>query len=320
MKRNVLLIILLVLSNYMFSQDIQHEPERQFVRHLNSNNKIHRYIKEHKIKKIEFYRDQVLSSSLEFNQNGNTTKETKTENKSIGETYNKYNKHNKLIETKHFTPEGMFNYGSYYIYKKDTTFIYNIKDSLLSVKNISLEKGSKSLSTVYNGTEIIRKTLWKIENPYRKPIESWSNNGLYKTNDHIYEKVDNSVYITNIEYDSLGIEVARSKSLLKKHIPSKNSVEYYYFGDNTPSSIEFFDDKKNRIKVIEYNYKGKEKNQQLFKYHKNNLVKFNQKVNSQNNQISTYKYKFDKNGFLKRVIKKANNKKEIFNYIFKFYE
>lgn len=321
MKKSLLLIALLSITNSILAQEIQHEPQKEFVKHLNNGNRVYKYAREHKIKKIEFYRDKVLTSYFEFNKNGDIINETGKENKRISKTLKKYNDQNQLIETRHFNLEGTFKYGSFYIYKKDTTFIYNIKDSLLSVKNLALENGRKSLSTVYNddGIEIIRKTLWEIDENGRKPIESWSKDGLYKTNDHIYENINNSTYITNVEYDSTGNETNRTKSILEKYIPSKKIREYYLYDEKKPSSIDFLDNSNNRIKIIEYDYNGKEKSNKIFKYTKNNLVKFCQKENYRNDKISTYKYKFDKNGYLKSVIKKSNDLKEVFRYKIVFF-
>ena len=80
---NRLLIILILISQVAFAQSkIQHEPERIFNK-LITGQATTEFAKEKNLKKVTFYRDTVLSSSMEFDRNGNFITTIGMENKAV---------------------------------------------------------------------------------------------------------------------------------------------------------------------------------------------------------------------------------------------
>lgn len=108
-----ILILIIFASQIAFGKSkIQHEPERLFNK-LDLGKSTTEFIKEHKIEKLIFLRDTLLSSSIEFDRNGNSVCEIGMENNAVRKSLRKYDNQNCEIETKYFNSDNSFRYGYY---------------------------------------------------------------------------------------------------------------------------------------------------------------------------------------------------------------
>lgn len=299
----------------MFTQiERQHEPEKIFKELIGRNN-LSKYVKEKKIKKICFYRDTILSSSKEFDKNGNLIIDIGMENSIIRKSIYKWNKENKLIEKKHFSTDGSFNNGYFYKYKDGAQLIYKIKDSLLFRKKLNVKDENISIYSEYNKNgKIIYKDIIVKDKDNNTLLESnFSNNRL--SIQYLYQYINNKIYVTKVEFNKIGEKVFEKRKLYK--VKTKNELKYFTADTERLFRIDSFDNKK---RLLEMKLLDKENNQnkisyfEKYYYNKKGQLKKLLKNYLNKNYTIVYFYKYDKFCRLKKVIKKVNNKTKIFKY------
>jgi hypothetical protein len=312
---NRILIFILFASQIAFGQSkILHEPERLFNK-LNLDKSTTEFIKEHKIEKITFLRDNLLSSSIEFDRNGNSVCEIGMENNAVRKSLRKYNKQNREIETKYFSTDGSFRYGYYYEYKNGAQLMYKIGDSLLFRKRTSLKDENISTYSEYdkNG-KIILKNVYVKDKDMNWLLETRFRNDKITVQYH-FEYLNGKKYVTQVNFDEKGTKTGEIRRL--REIKTKNKIEHYAINKERIFKIENFnkngslvkmelfdnDNKLYRLEINNYNSKG-----QLTKVIKENL----QRV------IKTeYIYNYDNQNRIERIDKITNGIKEIFRYKYK---
>lgn len=297
---------------------IQHEPERLFNK-LDLGKQTSEFIKEHRIEKITFLRDTLVSSSIEFDQNGNSVCEIGMENDAVRKTLRKYDKQNREIETKHFSPDDSFRYGYYYKHEDGVRIMYKLKDSLLFRKTAFIKPENIRLYSEYDESgNIILKNIYTHDDDMKYLLETrFQNNRLYVQ--YRYEYLENKKYVTKIQYDSNGTKVSENRHLDEKEIASENKLYHYRDEDESIFRIDTFDDQKKltkmelfdndnqlyRIEINSYNSEG-----QLIKVVEENL-KRDTKIE--------YVYNYDNENRIQSINKSTNGIKEIFNYEYKTY-
>src|SRR5690606_34664641 len=225
MKRTLFLIFF--ASQIISGQSkIQHEPERLFT-DLIAGESISQFVKDNRIKKITFLRDTVLSSSIEFDGNGNRIVEIGMENSYVKKTLRKYDNLNREIETRYFNTDGSLRYGYYYKFKDGSEIMFKLKDSLLYRKSAFISPENIRLYSEYNEDGIlILKNVYTYDDDMNYLLTSrFQNDRLYVQ--YRYEYLDNKKYVTKIQYDDNGSKVSESRRLDEEEFPDDKKLIYY---------------------------------------------------------------------------------------------
>lgn len=316
---NKILIFILFASQIVFGQSkIQHEPERLFNK-LDLGKSTAEFIKEHKIEKITFLRDTILSSSIEFDRNGNSVCEIGMENNAVRKSLRKYDKQNREIETKYFNSDNSFRYGYYYKYEDGFQIMFKLEDSLLFRKSGIIKPENIRIYSEYDEDgNLLLKNIYTHDDDMNYLLETrFQNNRLYVQ--YRYEYLDNKKYVTKIQYDKNGTKVSENRHLDEEEIVSENKLYHYRDEDESIFRIDSLDKKKNLVKMEIFDNDNK-----LYRQETNNYNSKGQltKVIEQNftRDIKTeYIYNYDKQNRIERIDKTTNGIKEIFRYEYKTY-
>ncbi|QDO94666.1 hypothetical protein FNB79_12085 [Formosa sediminum] len=314
---NRILIFILFASQITFGQSkIQHEPERLFNK-LDLGKSTAEFIKEHKIEKIKFLRDTLLSSSIEFDRNGNSVCEIGMENNSVRKSLRKYDNQNREIETKYFSSDDSFRYGYYYEFKDGVRIMYKLKDSLLFRKTAFIKPENIRLYSEYDEDGNLKlKNIYTHDNDMKYLLETrFQNNHLYVQ--YRYEYLDNKKYVTKIQYDDNGTKVSEKRHLDEEEFPSKNKLNHYRDENESIFRVDSFDKNENLVKMELFDSDNK-----LYRFEINNYNSKGQliKVIKENlkREIKTeYIYNYDNQNRIERIDKTTNGIKEIFRYEYK---
>ncbi|NCQ12252.1 MAG: hypothetical protein GW809_08975 [Bacteroidetes bacterium] len=316
---NKILIFILFASQIVFGQSkIQHEPERLFNK-LDLGKSTAEFIKENKIEKISFLRDTILSSSIEFDRNGNSVCEIGMENNAVRKSLRKYDKQNREIETKYFNSDDSFRYGYYYKYDDGFQIMFKLKDSLLFRKSGIIKPENIRIYSEYDEDgNLLLKNIYTHDDDMNYLLETrFQNNRLYVQ--YRYEYLDNKKYVTKIQYDENGTKVSENRHLDEEEIVSKNKLYHYRDEDESIFRIDSLDKNKNLVKMEIFDNDNKLYRQEINNYNSKGQLT---KVIEQNfaRDIKTeYIYNYDKQNRIERIDKTTNGIKEIFRYEFKTY-
>ena len=243
---NKLSILFLFSFSLTFGQrQIQHEPERIF-NTLNEGKTTIEYAKEKNLKKITFLRDKVLSSSIEFDKNGNFIKTVGMENNSVRHSTYKWDVLNRMIEKKHFSPDGSFRYGYYYRYDNGAELMYKIKDSILYTKETFIKGENIGTHSQYDSIgQITSKKVYVKDSEMR-----WLSSSRFQ-NDQIYvqyryEYLDNKKYVTKIQFDHNGTKYSEKRHLDEVKLDGKLE---HYTDDGWLFRVDHFDESDNLLKI-----------------------------------------------------------------------
>jgi len=311
MKR-ILLFIFLVSQIINGQSKIQHEPEKLFV-DLFPGESLSKFIKENKIEKIAFLRDTVLSSSIEFDSNGNRIVETGMENNIIRKTLRKYDTLNREIETKHHSTDGSFNYGYYYKFRDGSKITYKLKDSLLFRKSAFIEPENIKLFSEFNEDgDLRKKNIYTFDNDMNYLLESrFQNDRLYVQ--YRYEYIDHKKYITKIQYDQNGTKMTEKRHLDEENFPGEDKLVYYTEDEETIFRIDKFDEKDNLIKMEIFTDNHLTRTKTNSYSHQGRLEKIVEE-NFQREEKIEYIFLYNELDQLKAVTKTTNGIAEIFHY------
>jgi len=316
---NRILILIIFASQIAFGQSkIQHEPERLFNK-LELGKSTAEFIKEHKIEKITFLRDTILSSSIEFDRNGNSVCEIGMENNSVRKSLRKYDKQNREIETKYFNSDGSFRYGYYYIFEDGVGIMYKLKDSLLFRKSGIIKPENIRIYSEYDEDgNLILKNIYTHDDDMKYLLETrFQNNRLYVQ--YRYEYLDNKKYVTKIQYDDNGTKVSEKRHLDEEEFPSEKKLNHYRDEDESIFRIDSFDNNENLVKMELFDNDNKLYRLEINNYNsKNQLIKVI-KENFQRDIKTEYIYNYDNQNRIERIDKITNGIKEIFRYEYKMF-
>jgi hypothetical protein len=307
-----LLIILILISQVGFAQSkIQHEPERIFNKLIIGQATID-FAKEHKLKKVTFYRDTLLSSLMEFDTNGNFITKIGMENNAVRKSTYKWDDQNRMIEKKHYSTDGSFRYGYYYKYKDGAQLMYKIEDSLLFRKRTSIENENISTYSEYdkNG-KIILKNVYVKDSDMKWLLETRFQNDKIYVQYH-YEYLDDKKYVTKVQFDKNGTKVSEKRYL--DEVKTENGLEHYTKDDERLFRIDSFDRNGNLIEMKLLDEDGNLTRIENYKYSSKGQLKKLTKENLSRGQKLIYSYKYDKTDKVELVKKELNGNLEIFRY------
>jgi len=312
---NRILILLLFISQVVFGQSkIQHEPERLF-------NKLYtaEFIKEHKIEKITFLRDTLLSSSIEFDRNGNSVCEIGMENNSVRKSLRKYDNQNREIETKYFNSDESFRYGYYYKFEDGFRVMYKLKDSLLFRKSGIIKPENIRIYSEYDEDgSLILKYIYTHDNDMKYLLETrFQNNRLYVQ--YRYEYLDNKKYVTKIQYDDNGTKLSEKRHLDEQEFPTENKLNHYRDENESIFRVDSFDKNENLVKMELFDNDNKLYRLEISNYNsKGQLIKVI-KENLKRDLKTEYRYFYNKQNRIETIEKETNGNKEIFRYEYKMF-
>jgi hypothetical protein len=314
---NRLLIILILISQVAFAQSkIQHEPERIFNK-LIIGQATTEFAKEKNLKKVTFYRDSVLSSSIEFDRNGNCITTIGMENKAVQKTTYTWNEQNQIVEKRHYSPDSSFRYGYYYRYENGAQLMYKIEDSLLFRKETFLKGENISTYSEYDseGKVILKNVYVKDENMKWLLETRFQDDRIYVQ--YRYEYLDNKKYVTKVQFDKNGTKVSEKRHL--DEIKTDNGLEHYTEEDERLFRIDSFDanDILLEMKLLDKdgNPTRKETSEYNSKGHLIKLIKEDFRIDKK----TIYSYKYDKSYRVELVKKEFNGKTEIFRYVYEVF-
>lgn len=309
---NRLILLIIFIPHFIYGQSkIQHEPERLLNKVLNEKY-LSEFAKENKLQRISFFRDSLLSSSIEFDKNGNSIREIGMENDYVRETIRKFDKQDREIETKYFTPKGEYSYGYYYKYENGAHLMYKLEDSLLFRKRTSLKGENISTYSEYdkNG-EIVSKNVYVKDNDMKWLLETrFQNDRIYVQ--YRYEYLDNKKYVTKVQFDRNGTKVTEKRYL--DEIKNHNKIEHYTSDDERLFTVDTFDKNDNLIKMELFDENGNITLTEISKYNSKGQLTKQTKVNSERDQKTVYVYEYDKLGKIELVTKEFNGETEYFRY------
>lgn len=314
---NRILIFILFASQIAFGQSkIQHEPERLFNK-LDLGKSTSDYIKEHKIEKITFLRDTALSSSIEFDRNGNPIVEIGMENDHIRKSMRKYDDENREIEVQYFNPEGSFDYGYYYKYTNGFQIMYKLKDSLLFRKSGIIKPENIRIYSEYDEDgNLLLKNIYTHDDDMKYLLETrFQNNRLYVQ--YRYEYLDNKKYVTKIQYDDNGTKVSEKRHLDEEEIVSENKLYHYRDEDESIFRIDSLDKNKNLVKMELFDNDNKLYRLEINSYNSKGLLTKVIEENLKRDIKTEYFYNYDNQNRIERIDKTTNGIKEIFRYEYK---
>jgi hypothetical protein len=314
---NRILIFILFASQIAFGQSkIQHEPERLFNK-LDLGKSTAEFIKEHKIEKITFLRDTILSSSIEFDRNGNSVCEIGMENDAVRKSLRKYDKQNREIETKYFNSDSSFRYGYYYKFEDGFQIMYKLKDSLLFRKSGIIKPENIRIYSEYNEDgNLLLKNIYTHDDDMKYLLETkFQNNRLYVQ--YCYEYLDNKKYVTKIQYDDNGTKVSENRHLNEEELSSENKLYHYRDEDESIFRIDSLDKNKNLVKMELFDNDNKLYRLEINNFNsKGQLTKVIEK-NLKRDIKTEYIYNYDNQNRIESIDKTTNGVKEIFRYEYK---
>lgn len=309
---NRLLLLVIFIPYYTYGQSkIQHEPERILNGILNEKN-LAEFAKENELRKIAFFRDTILSSSIEFDKNGNSIREIGMENDYVRETLRKFDNQDREIETKYFKPKGEYSYGYYYKYENCAQLMYKIEDSLLFRKWTSLKGENISTYSEYdkNGKIILKNVYVKDHNMKWLLETRFQDDKIYVQ--YRYEYLGNKKYVTKVQFDKNGTKVSEKRHL--DEIKTDKGLEHYNEDDERIFRIDHFDKKGNLIKMKLLDEKGNPTLIEKSNYNSKGQLTELIKEDLSRNQKTVYTYKYDKFERIELVKKEFDGKTEIFRY------
>lgn len=312
MKNLVVFTCLFFVSYIICGQSkIQHEPEKLF-RGLYLENNLSDFIKKHQIQKVLFLRDTILSSSEEFDKNGNSIVHIGLENDFVAKTLNKYDDKNNLIEIKHYNADDSFRYGYYYGFKEGVKQMYKIEDSLLFRRSIHFLPENIKIFSEYNSDGSLKlKNIYVFDDENKYLLETRYNGNIINVQ-FLFEYIDNKKYTTKIQYDKEGVKFSENRYLDEEILPNDKKI-YYYNEKGKLIRINYYDDENRIVKIEFYNYNG-----HLYQIEKreftNNQIKNIIKEHFDKQETIKYIYFYDENNLLKTVKKISNDILETFTY------
>jgi len=312
---NRILTFILFASQIAFGQSkIQHEPERLFYK-LDLGKSTSEYIKELKIEKITFLRDTKLSSSIEFDRNGNSVCEIGMENNEIRKSLRKYDKQNREIETKYFNLNDSLDYGYYYKFKDGFQIMYKLEDSLLFRKSGIIKPENIEIYSEYDEFgNIIIKYITTHDDDMKYLLETrLQNNRLYVQ--YRYEYLDNKEYVTKIQYDDNGTKVSENRHLDKKEL--KNKLYYYREEGESVFRVDSLDKNKNLVKMELFDNDNKLYRIEINNYNSKGQLTTVKEENIKRDLKTEYIYNYDNQNRIEKIDKTTNGIKEIFRYEYK---
>ena len=302
--------------HFTFGQrQIQHEPERIF-NSLNKGIATTEYAKEKKLQKITFYRDTILSSSIEFDENGNFVRTVGMENNSVRHSIYRWDEQNRMIEKKHFSPDGTFRYGYYYRYENGSKLMFKLKDSLLFEKDTFLKGENISINSRYDSIgKVITKSVSVKDDDMKWLMETrFQDNQIYVQ--YRYEYIDNKKYVTKIQFDNNGVKHSENRHLDEVKLEGKLE---HYTDDGWLFRVDSFDENDNLIKMELFEEDGKMTRKECSKYDSSGkLIKQTKNFFNRDYKV-VYTYKYDEMNRIKKVIKKLDGNKEIFRFSYEVY-
>jgi len=310
-------LILVLISFASYSQsNIQHEPERIFEKLVEKRTK-KEFISNYGIKKVSFYRDTILSSSIEYDREGNLFETIGMENKSVRKTVYKWDDKNRLIEKKHFNSDGSFRYGYYYLYRNGSKFEYEIKDSLLFEKTSFLkeEKVDTYIRFDKDGT-VSSKFITIYDNEMRYLMTSrYNKDNIYAQ--HRYEYLNNKKFITRIKFDSNGTKINEKRYLTE--IRTENGLEHYAGDTEHLFRVDTYNENGDMSEMIILDKLGDTNNIHSYYYDSKGRLSELIKENFMRDTKTVYTYHYDLEGKIELVIKDYNGVIEVFRYRYDFF-
>ena len=324
---NKVLIILFFAFNYTFGQSYQHEPRKLFVITLNvpqntrnTNDAYTEFALKNNLKQLLCLRDGQISSEINFDKKGYVISKIENDNTIVNKSEFQYDNNGRIIKISYYSPNGDFKYGYEYDYQKDTKLTYENPGKTLKTKVKFNENKSQKTSTDFGPNQEIvsRKIEIFDENRELKLKQEFSKNKLNR--EFVYYSKDGEKFEDEILYLENGkkiIETTKMKDYDVRDVYGNTITNY--FGDFKVSEHKF--NKANRL--ISSDFYSKKKGHwktEINEYNNETILILNTQNYPLTNQIKSYQFIYDSNGYLKQVIKTKDSEKHIFEYKYKFYE
>ena len=311
-----------ILIPFLFSfsltfgqRQVQHEPERIF-NTLEKGKATTEYAKEKNLKKVTFYRDTILSSSMEFDKNRNFVRTVGMENNLVRHSTYKWDELNRMTEKKHFSPDGSFRYGYYFIYENSSKLMFQLKDSLLFTKETFVKGENISINSRYDSIGKITSKSVSVKDDDMKWLTETRFQGNKVYVQYRYEYIENKKYVTKIQFDHNGTKYSEKRHLDEVKLNGKLE---HYTDDGWLFRVDNFDENDNLIKMELFEKDGQLTRRESSKYNSSGKLIKRTKNFFEKGYKEVYTFKYDKFNRLKKVIKKRDENKEIFRYAYEVY-
>jgi hypothetical protein len=314
---NRILIFILFTTQIVYGQSpIQHEPEKLF-NQIYSGASRAEFIKNHSIKKIKYLRDTVLSSSVEFDINGNFIIHIGMENDFVRKTVLNYDDENRQVETKYFNPDKSFRYGYYYKYNDGVREMYKIEDSLLFRKTAYITPENIRIYSEYNEDGTLKlKNFYVYDNEERYLLETRFQDNVINVQ-YRFEYFDDKKYVTKVQFDKNGTKINEQRHLAEIRI--NNKLKHFTENGERPFRIDSFDKNDKLIKMEFQDKEGSATRVETSEYNLKGQLTKQVKVDLRREQKTTFSYKYDNLDRIALVTKESNGETEVYKYEYETY-
>tara|TARA_B100000809_G_C15008330_1_gene483993 strand:- start:96 stop:1052 length:957 start_codon:yes stop_codon:yes gene_type:complete len=308
-----LLLLLILITNYSYGQEMNNEPQNFLDLYLKSQNiSAKEYVKKHNIKALYvLVNNSGGYSKIDFDTKGNLTSYFLKNEKSISKKEIEYDNQNRISEIRYLDRSNAFVHGTYNVYKNDSTFTYSLKDS--TIAEISIKDKFRTMNILYdkNADEGISLDEYFDKNE-KKIKEILIQNGVKTITE--YKCIDSLKYVTVTKINSLNQEVGSEKYISEKKSLTKNTIEYFKTENKNPYKIESYENDK-LVSELFFDKTGNPYKEIIY-YRDSGVLNKMKLVNYKTNKKTSYKFKSNRKGMLTDIIKKSES--ESLSYNFKF--
>jgi len=308
-----LLLLLILITNYSYGQEMNNEPQNFLDLYLKSQNiSAKEYVKKHNIKALYvLVNNSGGYSKIDFDTKGNLTSYFLKNEKSISKKEIEYDNQNRISEIRYLDRSNAFVHGTYNVYKNDSTFTYSLKDS--TIAEISIKDKFRTMNILYdkNADEGISLDEYFDKNE-KKIKEILIQNGVKTITE--YKCIDSLKYVTVTKINSLNQEVGSEKYISEKKSLTKNTIEYFKTENKNPYKIESYENDK-LVSELFFDKTGNPYKEIIY-YRDSGVLNKMKLVNYKTNKKTSYKLKSNRKGMLTDIIKKSES--ESLSYNFKF--
>lgn len=270
------------------------------------------------LKRLICYRDGEISSDLKFDSKGNVVSKIEVDNEIVPKSEYEYFKNGEIKKTKHYFPNGNFDYGFEYEYLDNKKITYKNPGKILySVEeNYPLKK--MKITTDYREDDgyTSKEIEYYDDNNQIKKKEEFYNGEFSR--EFVYYTKKRKDYVDEISYSENGKKFVNTKRIWSNDVYSENgNLLLDYSGETLNSRLEY--NKKNRLISRTYYLNGQNPREKIEFRYRNDTILVSKKIDYLLEDRSiNYEFLYDDKNHLKKVIKTTDKGEEVFSYEYTF--
>ncbi|MFD2566221.1 hypothetical protein [Pseudotenacibaculum haliotis] len=325
MRKIIILVLLLFISNYSHGQFVKNESRKLLSLSLNAPSKIRNGIEAYekialqkKIKRIQCFKDSKLESDLYFDRKGNGIKKIDFNKGNVSKSIFEHDSIGRTVKTAHFFNDKLKN-GSIIKYDDYSTFLYRIEDGTLWNKKTILKDERIEIYTSYDasGKESSKSIYFKKENEQVHKILSYHQGDLYQ--EVVYFTKDGEEYVDNIQYSENGQrKIKTSKRRAKRVYDKWRNVTSHHVDDFLVFKKKY--NESNRLLLSDFYSRAQGLyRSDIYTYEKEKILLTKKQKFFTEEKTVDYEFYYNTRGLLKKVTKINGDLLETFTYTYEYY-